>query len=334
MAITNNPIPGLLQMPTVPPQFPFPTGLGPTNFPGGFSGFDPGVFQVPAFGFPMTGVDPSFFFSAAASSFNFDNLLAAASGTAVAINFGPDSPTMGVPPFMLGFPYFGPQENPRGQFFGNAPNFGFGALSPFGNGTNPFAGQNPFAGVGGTIPGVIGAAQGNPAASQAFGGINQFPFQTSAFGAPNSGGSPLAFNGNPVLSNQTGNAFGTLNPFSGTQNPFASQQNTGNQTVTLTQAQLMGLIQNALASQGQATQSQFGMPSTGIPFAFQTLNPPGLPVTSGSPLVASFFNPQTTQFSNPMISPVGQSFQNPFPTAGFGAAGTLRQQGIFIQLVG
>ena len=102
--------------------FPFQTGFGPTTTPGGFSGQSFGAPGITGFGFPPPLVDPFFFFTPAASSFNINRLLGAANGTSVPINVGPTPSTLGISPFILGFPFFG------GGNGGNALGGGTGGL--------------------------------------------------------------------------------------------------------------------------------------------------------------------------------------------------------------
>ncbi len=133
--------------------FPFATGFGPTSTPGGFSNSSFGFPGVQGFGFPPPFVDPFMFFAPAASSFNINRLLGAANGTAVPINIGPTPSTLGISPFIMGFPFFG----------GGAP------------GTQPPAAPSPFLQGGGFSQG----AQQGP-----FGGTQYSPF-------PTFGGSPF-----------------------------------------------------------------------------------------------------------------------------------------------
>jgi hypothetical protein len=85
-----------------------------------------------------------FFFAPAASSFFMNRLLGSAAGMAVPINFGPVPSTMGLPPLVLGFPFFG------GGVEGGLPFVGAG--TPFGGGTGGTGipgGQPAFSTLGG-----------------------------------------------------------------------------------------------------------------------------------------------------------------------------------------
>ncbi len=150
--------------------FPFSTGFGPTSTPGGFSNSSFGFPGVQGFGFPPPFVDPFVFFAPAASSFNLNRLLGAANGTAVPINFGPTPSTLGISPFLLGFPFFG--GGAGGTGLGGQ---GGGQPSPFGGGfgSGALGGASQFGGFGGQQLGGFGA----PQQFGQFGGQQQFGAQ-------------------------------------------------------------------------------------------------------------------------------------------------------------
>ncbi len=111
--------------------FPFVTGFGPSSTPGGFSQSSFGFPGITGFGFPPPFVDPFFFFTPAASSFNINRLLGAAAGLSVPINIGPTPSTLGIPPFLLGFPFFGGGAGGAGGFGGGFGGGGFGGFGGF-----------------------------------------------------------------------------------------------------------------------------------------------------------------------------------------------------------
>ncbi len=146
--------------------FPFATGFGPTSTPGGFSNSSFGFPGIQGFGFPPPFVDPFVFFAPAASSFNINRLLGASSGQSVPINIGPTPSTLGISPFLLGFPFFG------GGAGGTGIGGGGGGASPFGGfGTSQFGGGAPqfntgFGGFGGAPQQGFGGGGGQDVASQ------------------------------------------------------------------------------------------------------------------------------------------------------------------------
>lgn len=131
--------------------FPLLTGFGPTTTPGGFSNSSFGTPGITGFGFPTPFVDPLLFFIPGASSFFLNRLLGSAAGIAVPINFGPVPSTMGLPPLVLGFPFFGDGIQGQAPFVGAGSPFGsFGNTNLMGTGVMG-SGMQMFGGTG--IPG-------------------------------------------------------------------------------------------------------------------------------------------------------------------------------------
>ncbi|MBK8189795.1 MAG: hypothetical protein IPK79_05030 [Vampirovibrionales bacterium] len=108
--------------------FPYMTGFGPSTSAGGFSQQSFGFPGITGFGFPPPFVDPLFFFTPAASSFNINRLLGISSGQSVPINVGPTPSTLGISPFLLGFGFFGGGSGGQGGggMFGGGGGYGGG----------------------------------------------------------------------------------------------------------------------------------------------------------------------------------------------------------------